>query len=341
MPQSSAPRVRTVLVLALATVIPAAACSGAGGSDATGGATDDRPAAGWSFPDGRGGTVELDRTPVVVVAQSVVAGALWELGVVADGVFGPLRRADGSTDPSLGIADPDDFTSLGEVHGHIGVEKLAALHPDVIVTAMWDDDRYWGVEDATLDELEAIAPIVGIRLDDRPVTEPLARIAELAASLGADADRIATARAEFEAASARLGSTLAAKPGLQAVAASRSPNELYVAWPPGWPDLSYYRSLGLDLAIPEDHPTSGGFWETLSWEAAGKYPADLILADSRGGTIDDILAFLPPSARRLPAVEAGQLAPWDAAPAYGYRNFARLLDRLAADVARARTDVAP
>ena len=48
---------------------------------------------------------------------------------------------------------------------------------------MWDDDLYWGIADTEVDELEEIAPIVGIRVDDRPVDEPLERFAELAVSL--------------------------------------------------------------------------------------------------------------------------------------------------------------
>jgi iron complex transport system substrate-binding protein len=60
----------------------------------------------WTFTDDLGTTIELDEAPDTTGVQSVIAGGLWEYGIVADGVFGPLRRADGSADPSLGLADP-------------------------------------------------------------------------------------------------------------------------------------------------------------------------------------------------------------------------------------------
>jgi iron complex transport system substrate-binding protein len=328
------------IALALVAAVAVSGC-GAGGSGegASGKDGAGSSAAGWSFPDGHGGTVELEAPPKVIAAQSVVAGSLWELGIVADGVFGPLRRASGEPDPAVGLADPDEFDSLGEVDSEINVEKLAALRPELIVTAMWGDDMYWGIDDAEVGQLEQIAPIVGIRVDDRPVTEPLAQIGKLAASLGAPAGRLAKARAEFRKASDRLEAALEAKPGLRVVAASGTQNEMYVAWPPGWPDLSYFHSLGMDLAEPKDHPTSNGFWETLSWEESDKYPADLILADSRGGTLQEILDFLPGSVHELPAVKANQITLWDAAGAYGYRNFARIIDRLTGAVEQARAGV--
>jgi iron complex transport system substrate-binding protein len=334
-------RVARTFAVVVVAALAVAGCGGGGGDEAgsSEGASDTK-AAGWSFPDGHGGTVELDAPPKVIAAQSVVAGSLWELGIVADGVFGPLRRASGEPDPAIGLADPDEFDSLGEVDSEINVEKLAALKPDVIVTAMWSDKMYWGIDDAEVGQLEQIAPIVGIRVDDRPVTEPLAQIGKLAESMGAPGAKVTNARREFETASDQLKSALADKPGLQAVAASGTQNEMYVAWPPGWPDLSYFQSLGMDLVVPKQHPTSNGFWETLSWEEAKKYPADLILADSRGGTLQEILDFLPGTASNLPAVQADQIVLWDAAAAYGYRNFARLIDRLAGSVEQARTDVA-
>jgi iron complex transport system substrate-binding protein len=328
-----------VLVAALAVV----GCGGGGsGSESEAGdpkASGATQTKSWSFPDGRGGTVELDAAPKVIAAQSSIAGGLWEYGIVPDGVFGPLRRSDGSVDPQLGLADPDDFESLGEIDSEINLDALAVLDPDVIVTAMWTDDMYMGISDAAVDEIRQIAPVVGIRVDARPITEPLAQVADFAEAVGAKPARVASERGRFETATTRLKRAIAAKPELQVVAASGSTTEMYVAYPPAWADLRWFQSLGLDLAEPEHHPTANGYWETLSWEQTDKYPADMILADARGGGLQSILDFLPATAAEVPAVKADQIVLWDAAPAYGYGNFARIVNRLAGAVDDAKTDV--
>jgi iron complex transport system substrate-binding protein len=113
-------------------------CGGTGGEDDADGAGEAE--AGWLFTDDRGVTHTLAEVPDVVVAQAVSAGGLWEYGVEVAGAFGPLRRPDGTPDPSLGLAVPDAFASLGEVDGEVNLEALAALQPDIIVTQLWDDD---------------------------------------------------------------------------------------------------------------------------------------------------------------------------------------------------------
>jgi iron complex transport system substrate-binding protein len=331
------PRLIAVLLFGALVVV---ACSSGRSSE---GSSGDTVGAGWSFTDDRGITHTLDAPPQTIAAQSVIAGGLWEYGVVADGVFGPLRFSDGAPDPSMGLADPADFQdgSLGEVDSQINLEKLAALAPDIIVAPMWGDDMYWGIDDAQMDQIEQIAPIVGLRMDARPVTEPLARVAELAATLP-DYDDAAErdAKEAFDASSEHLRAALVAKPGLAVVAASGTATEMYIAYPPVFPDLSYYQSLGMQLAEPANHPTSGGFWETLSWEEAGKYPADLILADARGGSVEQMLALLPATALALPAVQADQWVAWPATGALGYGNNAKVLDTLTAAVQAASSDVA-
>ena len=176
--------------------------------------------------------------------------------------------------------------------------------------------------------------MVGIFVGDRPITEPLARLAELAESLGADPDLVADAQATFDASSDDLRAAIEGNPGVRVVAASGTPQEMYVAYPPGFPELRYYQDLGMDLVVPEEHPTQDGYWETLSWEEADKYPVDLVLADARGGTVDDILEQLPATARALPAIEAGQITAWPTVQAYGYGNVAANLDSLTEAVSR-------
>ena len=276
----------------------------------------------------------------------MVAGGLWEYGIDVAGVFGPLRRPDGTPHPSIGLVDPDTFTSLGEIDGEVNLEALAALRPDVIVTQLWGDDTFWGIDDE-LDEMEALAPVIAIRVGERSVDEPLTRLAELAMSLDGETGdvegrvegRVAEARGRFDEASERLAAALAAKPGLRVLAASGTLAEMYVAHPPGFPDLRYYQSLGMDLVEPEDHPIGGGYWKTLSWEEADKYPADLVLADVRGATLEQRLEAMPPTAAALPAIEADQMIAWPTAFALGYGNVAAVIDEITAAVDAASADI--
>lgn len=329
--------------LAACLALTAVAC---GGSDDDGDAAaspDDggaAPPGEWSFTDDNGNTVTLDAAPDTIVAQSTIAGGLWEYGVEVEGVFGPLRRANGEPDPAIGLADPDDFTSLGEVDSEIDIEALAALQPDIIVAPAWNEETYWGISPDAVDELEQIAPIVAIRVDDRPMDEPLARVADLAATFGDEAAaEVDAARADFDEASQRLADAVAAKPGLTVLAASGTLQELYVAWPPGFPDLNYYASLGMQLVEPTDHPEANGYWQKLSWEQVDTYPADLILSDVRVATIEDQVAQMPPTAQQLPAIQADQMIAWPAASALGYGNAAAVLAELTEAVAAADENV--
>jgi iron complex transport system substrate-binding protein len=123
------------------------------------------------------------------------------------------------------------------------------------------------------------------------------------------------------------------------MAASGTLTELYVADPPRFPDLNQYAALGLDLVEPAEADTTGGYWQTLSWEEVDTYPADMILAGVREGSIDVLLDQMPTPGLQLPAVEADQIVPWEASSAVGYGNAAANLDALAA-VESADPDVA-
>jgi iron complex transport system substrate-binding protein len=202
------------------------------------------------------------------------------------------------------------------------------LQPDLIVAPMWDEDLYWGIADEEVDQIREIAPIVGIRVDNRTIDEPIGRVAELAVALGADVAAVAEARDRFDVASDELRTALVAKPGLRVVAASGSASEVYVAYPPGFSELAYYQSLGMHLVEPEDCPTSNGFWETLR-EEADRYPVDVILADARTGDIDQ-LGQVPDRVLGLPAVTADQIASWYTAQALGFDNSAEIISDQAA-----------
>lgn len=331
-------RLLPLLAAGVALGLVASACGS--GSDSVGreGSDGGEQAAegGWSYTDSGGNTVTLDEAPTTIVAETTVAGGLWELGITADATFGPLTREDGSSDASVGLADPAVFTSLGEAYGQINLEQLAALQPDVIIAPVWEEGTYWGIEEGMVEQVRQIAPIIGIDVSSRPIDEVLDEVMDLAVELGADPDspEVTDAQAAFDEASDQLSAAAAANPGLRVMAASGTPEQLYVAVPKGYADLSYYQSLGLELIVPD---TEDEYWHTLSWEQADLYPADVIMGDARGGTPEQIVQQMPENAQQLPAVTAGQLVTWQIPTALGHGFVAKTISQLATEVQQARS----
>ena len=91
-------------------------------------------------------------------------------------------------------------------------------------------------------------------------------------------------------------------------------------------DLLEFRRLGLDLVQPQE---PNGVWESLSWEQATRYPADLVLADNRANVLTPAQLNEIPTWRELPAVRAGQVGPWQAEARLTFDGFAGILDELA------------
>lgn len=293
----------------------------------------------WEFTDDRGNTVSLPQRPVRIVAQSNAAAALWDLGIKVVGVFGPQRKADGSNDPEVGSVDLRAVTSVGEKWGELDLEKLAALRPDLIVTTMWLPPDLWYIAPDVAPKVAAIAPTIGINVAQQPISVPMKRFEALAQSLGADLDapEIATARQRFEKAGADLKTAIAEKPGLKVMFAAGSLETLWVANPPYYADLLYFKELGLDVVVPEK---PNQFTEALSWEQALRYPADLMLYDVRSHVVQpQQLAEKIPTWSMQPAVKAGQVAPWHAVPAYSYKGFTGIIEDLTATIRKVRADV--
>ena len=329
---------RPLLPLAAAALLAAgllAACGGSGPREAA------SPAASqFTFTDDRGERVSLPRRPRRVAAYEAPAAALWYLGIKPVAIFGsPSLTAS----PLLEGVDVTGVESLGEVYGEVNLERLAALAPDLIVTAFnpRDPGLLWGFKDADQQrKAQAIAPIVAID-GTRDPTAVIERFRELAGALGADVDAPAlrAARERFDAAVAQLRAATAAKPGLRAVALGGFGEELYFAKPAAFPALRQFQQWGLDLAEP-----AGGanpFWEVTSWEEADRYPADLILYDTRAGALPLEELERKPTWRQLPAVRAGQLVAWQGQEDWSYQLYARDVERLAAAVRQARAGLVP
>jgi iron complex transport system substrate-binding protein len=322
---------------ALAAVL--AACgSGSGSSSASGPAGGSGPAGKsgpsgpWSFTDDRKQTVKLSSAPTRVVAFTGTAAALVDFGLDQQivGVFGETTQPDGKPTAQAGDVNVGKVTVLGNAWGEFNVEKYAALNPQLLVTHMYEPGALWYVPNESKDQIAKLAPSVAINVARASLPTPIQRYADLAQSLGADlgAKKVTDARARFQAAAETLRSAAKAAGGLKVLAASGSPDVFYASNPKIASDLMYFAELGVELVVPTKLDT-GDYFESLSWENADKYPADLILLDSRSTALQPKALASKPSWNALPAVKAGQVTPWDAVPRFSYAGAAPLLEDLA------------
>ncbi|MFF4157609.1 ABC transporter substrate-binding protein [Streptomyces sp. NPDC001678] len=313
------------------------ACGGGGSSDS---GEETGQAAGrkgpWSFKDDRGQTVRKDRTPKRIVAFTGTAAALHDFGVECVGVFGPTKLKDGKPDPQAGDLDVGKLTILGNAWGEFNVEKYAGLGPDLLVTNMYEPDALWYVPDDSKKKILALAPSVALTASRVPMLETVKRYAALAESLGADPKdrKVTDAKARFEKAAETLRKAAKGNP-VKVMAASGSADLFYVSNPAVNADLMYFRELGVDFVVPEK-TDKGGYFESLSWENADKYKADVILLDSRTSALQPKDLSAKPTWERLPAVKAGQVTPWLSEPRFSYAGCAPLLEALAAAVEKAK-----
>ncbi|GGL15171.1 ABC transporter substrate-binding protein [Mangrovihabitans endophyticus] len=311
---------------------------GADGDDAPS-SPSGSPSGPWAFTDDRNDRVTADAVPSRIVAFTGTAAAMVDFGIDRQivGVFGETTKADGSADPQAGDLDVTAVTVLGNAWGEFSVEKYAALRPDLLVTHMYDPGALWYVPDDSKDKILALAPSVAITTARKSLVKVIERYAELCASLGADlrAATVTAAKARFDAASDAVRKAAAANGGLRVLAASGSPDLFYVSTPKTSADLMYFAELGVQIVVPEK--TDGGdYFESLSWENAGKYDADLILLDARSTALAPADLAAKPTWSDLPAVKANQITPWDAVPRFSWAGSAPLLERLAQAVQRAK-----
>ena len=284
----------------------------------------------WSYTDDVGTTVALPRRPERIVGYLPLAAALWDYGLRPVGVYGTTLRPDGAPEVFAGNLDLDAVASLGETYGEMDVEKLVALRPDIIINDRWfEATDVWGLDPSAVEQIRQIAPIVEITFTGRAVTETLASVEKLAVALGADAGtpEIVQSKRAFERAAAELKGAIVAKPGLTVMFMSGTPEEsLWVANPRQSADMTFYRSLGLDVVVP-DIPAEE-YWEELSWEQAGKYAVDLFLIDSRQWSATGELLTTIPTFASLPAAQAGQFGAWDIEYVPSYQGFTPVIEKL-------------
>ncbi|MFJ9472350.1 ABC transporter substrate-binding protein [Streptomyces caniferus] len=312
-----------------------AACGGDKGAGGTNSGAGTGP---WSFTDDRKQKVSLKNTPQRIVAFTGTAAALHDFGIDEQivGVFGPTKLKNGKPDPQAGDLDVDRVAIIGNAYNQFNVEKYAALRPDLLVTNMYEPGALWFVPDDSKDKITKLAKSVALTSSRVPLIKIIERYAELAGSLGADlkAKKVTDAKARFEKASAALREAAKAHP-VKVLACSGSPDLFYASNPGINADLMYYKSLGVDLIVP-DHLDKGGYFESLSWENADKYQADVLLLDNRTATLQPKDLAAKPSWARLPAVKTGQITPWSSEPRFSYAGAAPLIESLAKAIESAK-----
>ncbi len=325
---------------ALGLVAVLAACGGTDSAKGDGGKDNGAAASGpWTFKDDLGNDVSTPAKPKNIVAFTGTAAALHDYGIPVKGVFGPTTTADGKPDVQAGSMDVTKVEILGNVYDQFNVEKYAALQPDLLVTNSWDAGEYWYVPAASKDKILKLAPAAAIKVGgDVTLDKALERTAELAKSLGADLNAKTTvdAKARFEAAAAKVREATKANPGIKVLAGSGYPEVFYVSTPETSADLKFFKQLGVEFIVPEKLDERG-FYESLSWENAGKYQADVILLDNRSTALQpETLTKEKPTWAGLAAVKAGQVVPRVTEPIYSYDKCAQILEDLAKAIQNAK-----
>ncbi|MFI9149841.1 ABC transporter substrate-binding protein [Streptomyces sp. NPDC053367] len=294
----------------------------------------------WTFKDDRGTTVKLDKVPENIVAFTGVAAALFDYGISVKGVFGPTKTQDGKPDVQAGDMDITKVKVLGNVWGQFNVEQYAALAPEVLITTTFDSaGTLWYVPEESKDKIAQLAPSVAISAYDRKLDVSLARMLELAESLGADAAsaKVTDAKKRFEEASARLRAAAKAKPNIKVMAGSASQDLFYVSGSNLSLDLEYFKALGVNFVEPPEKAKAqgGGWYESLSWENVDKYDADIIMMDDRSSTIQPA-DITEGTWKKLPAVKAGQVIARSPEPILSYAKCVALVEDLAEALEKAK-----
>nr|WP_255671967.1 ABC transporter substrate-binding protein [Glycomyces amatae] len=231
----------------------------------------------------------------------------------------------------------EDLEILGNAWGEFDVEAYAAIGPDLIVSHYYEGFDLWFVPEERLEEVQSLAPGIGIEVSLPTLDQIIDRHAQLAEALGGDMDSDANVAGveRFGAAAGAVAAAVADRP-LKAMAVGAWPDGLYIANPPTFTLLAKCVELGVDLVVPEN-PDQNDYWELLSWENVDKYEADVIFVDQRTGNLqpEELLAEYPTWAA-LPAVEAGQVYTWNAEPVYSHVGGAVELEALAGSLAEAQ-----
>lgn len=325
------------VVLAATTVLLGVSLAACGSSDDDSAGAASGP---FTFTDDLGNDIELDEQPQRLLVQSSMAAALTDLGLGDRivGVFGPLENAKGEPDSQVAGLDVDSVTDVTDAaeYGNIELEDAAALDPDLVVTSSYLDDDLWYINDKTAAQIEKQYPILTVSFDGKTLPEMLDGTERAAEALGADVDSDAVQQAhdDFAAAADRVKAASTALGDKRVLAGSPAQDVFYVSNPEVSPDLTYWRTeLGLPLTVPTK-PDPGGYFQSLSWEKADQYPADVLLYDDRVGAAGLALFDDQPAFEKLNAYKNKAYVPWTSVAPPSYQAYADLMNRLADDLAK-------
>jgi iron complex transport system substrate-binding protein len=204
------------------------------------------------------------------------------------------------------------------------------MSPELLVDLVFVPPALWYVPEKSADQIEAIAPTLGMAMLNLDLLQIIENFAKLAGGLGADlsAPLVTEAKTAFEASVTEVRAAVSANPGLRVLGISRSADKVWVANADQHPDFAYLKSLGVMFVDHQGKPTD--YFTEVSYEELDKFSGDVIFDDARDRSIrsgaDELATW-----KALPAVKAGQVFDWKAAAPYSYLTSAPIL----ADVARA------
>lgn len=312
-----------VAAVVAALMLPLAAC----------GSSDDSSDGAWTYTDDLGTKISLDALPKRIVAQSSVAAALTDLGLGDRivGVFGPLQDPDGKPDvqaEGLDQSKVKDLTGKGE-YGDVDVEEMAKLKPDLVITSTYLKPQLWYINESTEKKIKKAYDIAVINFQDRTLPQIFDSTERIATALGADKGDYAKGREAFDAAGKRLQAAAKDQGDPTIAAVSPAAEVLYVSNPGANPDLKYYRDvLKLKIVTPKKLD-EGGYWQSLSWEKADEYDAQVAIWDARGGSAALKSLKAQPVWEKTTAAKADAYVPWYSVAPPSAAGYARVIDRFA------------
>lgn len=318
----------------------AATAALAGCGDDTASTNSSSGGGAWEFTDDRGVKITRDKRPEKIVAYVSSAAALWDYGIHPIGAFGPQKTDSGEKELQAGNMDLSKVTSVGNAWDDFDEEKFIGLSPDLLVTGLTgvEPTDLWAITPEMGKKVEKIAPILALSEYKVSLPKVIERYEALAKALGADVTSSAVTKAkdDFKAASDELAAAAKEKAGLKVLVLYADKDGVYIAKPEFFADLAYYKELGLDIV---EGGSGEDYWEQLSWEQVGKYPADLILTDIRTFALPRDQMAQYPTWNALPAVAAGQVGDWSAEPRFNYTLATPVIRKLTTLVKGARTDI--
>jgi iron complex transport system substrate-binding protein len=295
----------------------------------------------WEFTDDQPVTSELDHVPTKLVAYTGMAAALYDFGVEVPAVFGPTTNEDGSPTGQAGNLPVADLEVFGNTYGEFDVEAYASWGPEVLLTHFYyDPATLWYIPAESQENITGLAEVVALSADDGANTQDqiIGRHAELAESLGADlaSEQNAANKEAYDAAVAALTEAAAANP-VTVLACSAAAEIFYASNPAMGNDMRFFTELGVNFVVPDNlDADTGSYFESLSWENADKYPADILFLDARVQALQPDALTEFPTWTALPAVQEGQIVAWDAEPMYSYGLAAKSIQALADAITNAK-----